>query len=526
MAQTGLDQFVLEFVTARQKALKRAVRQLRREARYSQEEVAEFLGCSRTRITEIEREESGTEFSVGELELLAILFGRHPLDVLHMSGQEVIDAGEMVTSKQTGQALLQVIDCSLPRRIEKELKALDDVPNTLEFSPDGLVIASIVDYAVGEDWQGDEPYQFTILCWDTQSGKLLGQIRRPHVTDVVPVSAEQVVLLRDTAHGRADIGGYHDYESDLLIWDLPGGAITKKIALPERAQRLAISPDGMYVAVYMEETTAIQVWQTSTWEPVCAFELGVMHSTSHRLGGSVRVAREVGQLPQERKFGLWHMPYSPQDFAFLQNDVLIVDFSDLVVELEVGPASRGKVVPPIENPSFACHPVVYARDQHRRIAVLDIHYDRPAGDSLVPLYYQVPKGKSHPLDSYMKWDKRFPGSVFQPVIMDEACILAWTEINTPNPWGRFHKQRVGLLNLVSGRLAMLTDGGRLHSGDNQQGASLSPCGNAVAYWVYPYDGVPRLSIQHFDPAPLKAEGATLVAELERKRRRREEEWQG
>src|SRR5713226_6343261 len=105
-----LDQAVAAYIAARQKALKRIVKQMRKEAHYSQGEVAEFLGCSRTRITEIEREESGTEYSVGELELLAVLFGRHPLDVLHMTGQEAIDVGEMVTSKQTGQALLRVVD--------------------------------------------------------------------------------------------------------------------------------------------------------------------------------------------------------------------------------------------------------------------------------------------------------------------------------------------------------------------------------------------------------------------------------
>ena len=521
-----LDQEVVAYIAARQKALKRIVRQMRKDAHYSQGDVAGFLGCSRTRITEIEREESGTEYSVGEMELLALLFGRHPLDVLHMSSQEAISAGEMVTSKQTGQALLRLVDCSLPRRIEKVLKDLDDIPGTLVFSPDGSAIASIADHLVGEDWQEDEPYQFTVLCWDTQTGNLLGQIRRRYVTDAAPLSADRVILLRDTAHGRAFEGGHQDYESDLLVWDVPGGGIEKKITLPYRAHELAISPDGKYVAVYMEDTTTIQVWSSASWEPVCAFELDVYPLISPSPGGVVHVAREVGQLARKHKFNRNNMAYSPHSFGFLQSDVLLVDFSDLVVELEVGPASRGQAVPPIENPSFACHPVVYARDQHRRVAVLDIDHDRHAGDSLVSLYYQVPKGRGYPPDSYVQWDKRCPGEIYQPVILDDACILAWTAFNTPYRWGMFHKQRVGLLNLVTGRLAMLTDGDRLRSGDNQQGASLSPCGNAVAYWVYPVEGVPRLSIQYIDTAPLLVEGVTLVAELERESRRREEEWYG
>lgn len=527
MVQPVLDRTVLEFITARQKALKRIVRQMRKDAHYSQGEVADFLGCSRTRITEIEREESGAEYSVGEMELLAVLFGRHPLDVLRMTGLEAIAVGEMITSKQTGRALLRVVDCSLPRRIEKLLKDDDVSPASLVFSPDGSVLASIVDYFVGEDWQEDEPYQFTVLCWDSQSGNLLGQIRRAHVKEVAPINAERVMLLRDTAHGRSYEGGHHEYESDLLVWNVRGGAIEKKIKLPERAQQLAVSPDGAYVAVYMEATTSIQVWHTTTWEPVCAFELGILHQTSHDPGGAIRVAREVGQLPREQKFGLWMSRHSPRHFDFLQNDVLVVAFSDTAVELEVGPASRGAVFPPpIEVPRIAHNPVTYVRDLHRRIAVLDIDHDQHAGDSLVSLYYQLPAGKGYPPDTYLQWDKRFPGAVYQPVIIDEGCILAWTEIDTPYRWGIFHKQRVGLLNLVSGRLAMLTDSDRLKRGDNQQEASISPRGNAVAYWVLPYEGMHRICIQLIDDAALRVHRISLSQELERRCRRRaqEEDW--
>jgi hypothetical protein len=88
----------------------------------------------------------------------------------------------------------------------------------------------------------------------------------------------------------------------------------------------------------------------------------------------------------------------------------------------------------------------------------------------------------------------------------------------------FHKQRVGLINLVTGRLVMLIDDSRIRSGDNQRGARISPHGNAVAYWVYPLDGQPRLSIQYIDLAPLLVEGVTLVDELEQERRRRQEAW--
>ncbi len=60
------------------------VRMMRRRNNYSQDAVAEYLGCSRVKVT---RAENGvTEFSVGELELLAKLFD---VTILHFLGIEL-----------------------------------------------------------------------------------------------------------------------------------------------------------------------------------------------------------------------------------------------------------------------------------------------------------------------------------------------------------------------------------------------------------------------------------------------------
>lgn len=61
-----LDTAMTAYVVSRQQALKQIAKHMRKEAHMSQGEVAAFLGCSRTRITEIEREASGTTYSVGE----------------------------------------------------------------------------------------------------------------------------------------------------------------------------------------------------------------------------------------------------------------------------------------------------------------------------------------------------------------------------------------------------------------------------------------------------------------------------
>ncbi len=65
---------------------------------------------------------------------------------------------------------------------------------------------------------------------------------------------------------------------------------------------------------------------------------------------------------------------------------------------------------------------------------------------------------------------------------------------------------------------MLNDLDRLRDGDNQFAAHLSPRGDAVGYWVYPYDGEPRLSIQYIDAAPLRVKGLSLPDQLARHRK--------
>jgi len=89
---------------------------------------------------------------------------------------------------------------------------------------------------------------------------------------------------------------------------------------------------------------------------------------------------------------------------------------------------------------------------------------------------------------------------------------------TPYRWKMSYKQRFGLVNVVSGRAVMLNDLDRLRDGDNQFAAHLSPRGDAVGYWVYPYDGEPRLSIQYIDAAPLRVKGLSLPDQLARHRK--------
>ena len=72
------------YLQRRRNEIGQHVRIIRRQNNLSQEEVAQYLGCSRIKVT---RAENGTtEFSVGELELLAQLFD---VTILHFLGIEL-----------------------------------------------------------------------------------------------------------------------------------------------------------------------------------------------------------------------------------------------------------------------------------------------------------------------------------------------------------------------------------------------------------------------------------------------------
>jgi transcriptional regulator with XRE-family HTH domain len=72
------------YLQRRRNEIGQHVRTIRRQNNLLQEEVAQYLGCSRIKVTRAEN--GATEFSVGELELLAQLFD---VTILHFLGIEL-----------------------------------------------------------------------------------------------------------------------------------------------------------------------------------------------------------------------------------------------------------------------------------------------------------------------------------------------------------------------------------------------------------------------------------------------------
>lgn len=69
-----------------------SIRAVRRKHKWSQEQVAEFLGCSRAKVNRVEN--GSAEFTVGELELLAEQFGVSIIQFLGLSLAVVSGSGE------------------------------------------------------------------------------------------------------------------------------------------------------------------------------------------------------------------------------------------------------------------------------------------------------------------------------------------------------------------------------------------------------------------------------------------------
>jgi transcriptional regulator with XRE-family HTH domain len=527
------DGYIADYIITRREALARRVREARDRAGISQEEVAGFLGCSRARIIEIEKEDSPSEYSAAEIELLAALLGRNSLDILRMSDQEAINLGLIMTEQRTGSALQDLVDCKLPKRILSLFADADDFPGALTFSPGGKLVASIVDSWRGEGlMEDDPPYRLTILCWETRTGKLLGEFRQADVERIIPLDSGRVVMLTYKPFPEHRQTLAHKGTAQLLVWNVYTREVERKIQLPERGQAVAVTPDNHHLAIYFAATTSIQVWQTTDWMPVSAFEL-LFLADHYSPGDSITTAVDVYELTREQKFARGMQDYDSYRFDFLDDTTLIIGFeTGSQVGLDIRPTSRGyaKEPDPLGYPSNQFPSLVHRRTAACEIAVKGLKHEYQVGESCIELHYQVPRKRNqHSWDSSVRVVRRFAGAVHHPVILDEACVLSLVSYDTPYRLGRgFHgyKTRIGILNAMSGRVVMLMDHERFQGGDNQVEANISPNGEAIAYWTLPHEGDMRLTVQWIDHVPLRMKGVTLSEELNlhRKLLRQEQEY--
>jgi hypothetical protein len=519
-----------EYRIQRRKDLKRITTQMRQDAGLSQEAVAELLGCAKERIASVEDTNSQTEYSLAEMELLACFCGKHPTDLVRMSQDDAVRLSTILTEQQTGSALLDLVDCVLPADIAELYSESDSPPGDILFSSDGEHIASIADAFLENDWwdwqEGPRP-ALTVVCWDTRTGKIVRQRRFQHLEHLAFLNKEQIVLA--TARPVEDVPESYNFEGEyqLQVWNLRTNKIEQTIRLLDRVGNLAGSTDGSFMAAFFPTTTTIQCWTTADWNPCRAYELEPpARGDPDALGFTYRTETRVDALPRTRKFTSWGSPFQAHRFEWVSASTLLFGTSKRITEFDVRtPYGWSAAHSAIEHPIVPWNYIASSRDEIREIAVTEITYRYEVGESDVELWYLTPRRDRFPLETYVQMTRRYSGSVYSPRIIDDACILALIDYQTPYPWDeRYHyRTRTAVCNLLSGRVALLLDAGRLEEPDTVEAAYLSPQADAIAHWVCPLNGTPRLSIQYIALAPLRAGSLSLPDVLEQSRMQRIQE---
>ena len=519
---------VPDYLAARQKSLRAQARQLRERARLTQQELARRLGCSRTRIVDIESDSGSSEYAVAEWELLSLLAGQNPSDALRAPEPMLIEAGQWLTQTATRDALLDVIDCEVPPRLVHLYTKLDNLfPPDMEFSADGRVIISHVDAALDEDWDWDEEaptYRHTVMAWDATTGKVVGQTRIAHLEHIAPLGNDRVVLV--TARPARRHMDMRDWEGEckLHIWNLATGKVEAKAKLAARPDEVVTSPDGRWVALYYPNVTAVQIFSVFPWRERHAVELEMGGGSGpETLGMLVQAAPSFQELPRKHKLGRWLSPIHMTRFEFLDNQTLAIDAPNGLIELNVLSETDQlfRQAPKFDRPHIPFHAVAHAHNDEREIAITKHEFEWEAHETRMELCYLLPQvpgsnrgGHTH-VTTHASVTRRYNGRVFSPRILGDDCILAGLSLFTPFQWGVTHKERAGVVNLVSGRMALLTDQGRLRPADAQCRVQLSAQGDQALYWVGGYEGTFRLALQHLNPRALVSPDESLATEIER-----------
>ena len=303
------------------------------------------------------------------------------------------------------------------------------------------------------------------------------------------------------------------------VWNLHTNEIEQTIPLLDRVGNLAVSPDGSSLAAFFPTTLTVQCWTLSDWQPCRAYEFEPPAGGDLDAPGmTYRITTEVSALPRVRKWTNWIDNYQASRFAFANWQQLVLTVGKRMIELD-SQTEEGTARSLIEHPVTPWSPITHDRNEMREIAVtkMDHHYE--IGESQVEIWYIIPRGTASPLETSLRITRRYAGGVYAPKIQDDTCILALVDYQTSYPWGEsyHYRTRIAVCNLLSGRMALLPDAGRLQERETFIWAGFSPRGDAIAYWISGDEVVPRLSVQYIALAPLRAEGVSLSETLEQNR---------
>lgn len=272
------DLSIEAYLKKRRAFLINAVRELRTSHGLTQQDIANLIGCSRTRITRMETENFGG-YTQEELEIISIRLGQTPNDFLGLNA-DVRAARDIAYTRQvTSSAVGKLVPCEIPdgARIPSNRPEENFFDPQLTFSPDHALLAGFV---LQKDAH-DTPE--AILCvWDSVTGRLLSA----KATGMIPTSLafgpdnKRVAYAGD--RDRVWVYSWNEHRIEACLDPMERhGYPDELLRLVEEDEtvgygtiaNLAWSSDGRLLAAHNEEHGTLRFWNTQDYQIMLSLSL-------------------------------------------------------------------------------------------------------------------------------------------------------------------------------------------------------------------------------------------------------------
>ena len=236
----------------------------------SQQALADWLGCSRSRIARIENGKGG--YALEELEFLALRLGQDPGRLTHMSPELETLLQIAFTNEWSHRALGEVVECHLPPDL-----VVPQGPQ-LAFSPDNTLIAANLQPKSRDEVDRSE----VIVLWEAGTGALQQRLFLDGWASALAFSPDSHLLaigtdmdtvkILDCATGRirAVLDPVEDGYSEAL-W-----AYANEVGYGVISQ-VCFSPDGRYLAAVNEDHGTLRLWDTDSWQAIATWALNPLY---------------------------------------------------------------------------------------------------------------------------------------------------------------------------------------------------------------------------------------------------------